>query len=165
MIIEPAATATEQITGNSSRTARAAARPRFRAKRHPATPIRNLRLAPSRWFDSKNAKLLVFWQPATICPTCLKIRLDPISRHEEPRSRPGRTGPRNQARQLPPHGMIQINAVARLPKKLAHGKTAFHHQRGRDCDYCSQRGRTRLRWAATGARAMCRRSLMAVVMP
>ena len=56
MIIEPAATITEQITGNSSRTARAAARPPWlRAKRQPATPIRNLRLAPSRLFDSKNA--------------------------------------------------------------------------------------------------------------
>src|ERR1700682_5505750 len=47
MIIEPAATTTEQITGNSSRTAITAARPLwFRAKRQLATPIRNLRLAP-----------------------------------------------------------------------------------------------------------------------
>jgi hypothetical protein len=46
MIIEPAATATEQITGNSSRTAITAARPLwFRAKRQLATPIRKLRLA------------------------------------------------------------------------------------------------------------------------
>src|ERR1700738_4266339 len=45
-IIEPAATTTEQITGNSSRTARTAARPLwFRAKRQLATPIRKLRLA------------------------------------------------------------------------------------------------------------------------
>jgi hypothetical protein len=41
--------------------------------------------------------------------------------------------------------MIQINAIARLPKKLAHGKTAINHRRGRDCDYRSQRGCTRLR--------------------
>jgi hypothetical protein len=31
---------------------------------------------------------------------------------------------------------------ARLPKKQAHGKTAFHHRRIRDCDYHSQRGCT-----------------------
>jgi hypothetical protein len=42
--------------------------------------------------------------------------------------------------------MIQINAAARLPKKLAHGKPAFHHRRGRDCGYCSQLGCTRLFW-------------------
>jgi hypothetical protein len=50
MIIEPAATAREQITGNSSRTATTAAHPLIlfpRAKRHPAAPIRKLRLAPS----------------------------------------------------------------------------------------------------------------------
>jgi hypothetical protein len=46
MIIEPAATTSEQITGNSSRTAITAARPLwFRAKRKLATPIRKLRLA------------------------------------------------------------------------------------------------------------------------
>jgi hypothetical protein len=46
MIIEPAATTTEQNTGNSSRTAITAARPLwFRAKRKLATPIRKLRLA------------------------------------------------------------------------------------------------------------------------
>jgi hypothetical protein len=56
MIIEPAATTTEQITGNSSRTARTAARPlRFRAKRQLATPIRKLRLAQR---VSNNAKQL-----------------------------------------------------------------------------------------------------------
>ena len=51
MIIEPAATATEQITGHSSRTATMAARlPRFLicAKRQPATPIRNFRLTQRR---------------------------------------------------------------------------------------------------------------------
>jgi hypothetical protein len=49
MIIEPAATITEQIPGKSSRTARTAARPLwFRAKRQPATPIRKLRLTPGR---------------------------------------------------------------------------------------------------------------------
>ena len=50
MIIEPAATASEQITGNSSRTATMADRPLILflgAKLHPATPIRKLRLAPS----------------------------------------------------------------------------------------------------------------------
>src|SRR6478672_12696988 len=51
MIIEPTATTTEQIAGKSSSTATTAARPlRFLftcAKRHPATPIRKLRLAPS----------------------------------------------------------------------------------------------------------------------
>jgi hypothetical protein len=50
MIIEPAATASEQITGNSSRTATTPARPLIlfpRAKRRPAAPIRKLRLAPS----------------------------------------------------------------------------------------------------------------------
>jgi hypothetical protein len=46
MVIEPAATINEQITGNSSRTATTAARPLwFRAKRLLATPIRKLRLA------------------------------------------------------------------------------------------------------------------------
>ena len=30
------------------------------AKRQPATPIRNLRLAPSRWFASNNAKRSYF---------------------------------------------------------------------------------------------------------
>jgi hypothetical protein len=49
MIIEPTATTTEQIASQSSSTAITAARPlRFLcAKRHPATPIRKLRLAPS----------------------------------------------------------------------------------------------------------------------
>jgi hypothetical protein len=50
MIIEPAAIVSEQITGNSSRTAITVARPLILficAKRHPATPIRNPRLAPS----------------------------------------------------------------------------------------------------------------------
>jgi hypothetical protein len=51
MIIEPTATTTEQINGNSSSTATTPARPlRVRficAKRQPATPIRKLRLAPS----------------------------------------------------------------------------------------------------------------------
>ncbi len=44
MIIAPAATATEQITGNSSRRAMTTARPLFLvlfAKRQPAAPIRN----------------------------------------------------------------------------------------------------------------------------
>jgi hypothetical protein len=42
--------------------------------------------------------------------------------------------------------MIQINAAARLPPKMAHGiKTAFHHRSGRDRDDRSQRGYTRLR--------------------
>ena len=49
MIIEPATTITEQITGNSSRTARAAARPLwFRAKRQPATPIRKPPFGPQQ---------------------------------------------------------------------------------------------------------------------
>ena len=44
-----------------------------------------------------------------------------------------------------PH-MIQINAAARLPPKMAHGiKTAFHHRSGCDRDDSSQRGCTRLR--------------------
>src|ERR1700761_9589986 len=50
MIIEPAATVSEQITGNSSRAATRAARPLIAflcAKRHPATPIQKLRLAPA----------------------------------------------------------------------------------------------------------------------
>jgi hypothetical protein len=50
MSIETAATTSEQIAGNSSRTATTAARPPILfpcAKRHPATPIRKLRLAPS----------------------------------------------------------------------------------------------------------------------
>ena len=49
MIIEPTATTTEQITGNSSSTATTPARPPrvLFAKRKPATPIRKLRLAPS----------------------------------------------------------------------------------------------------------------------
>jgi hypothetical protein len=42
--------------------------------------------------------------------------------------------------------MIQINAAARLPPKMAHGiKTAFHHRSGCDRDDSSQRGCTRLR--------------------
>ena len=43
------------------------------------------------------------------------------------------------------NGMIQINAAARLPPTMAHGKTAFHHRSGRDCGYRSQLGCTRLR--------------------
>ena len=60
MTIEPAATATEQITGHSSRTATMAARPpRFLfvcAKRQPATPIRKLRLSFSSGLSPNNAK-------------------------------------------------------------------------------------------------------------
>jgi hypothetical protein len=42
--------------------------------------------------------------------------------------------------------MIQINAAARLPPKMAHGiKTAFHHRSGRDREERSQRGCTGLR--------------------
>jgi hypothetical protein len=43
--------------------------------------------------------------------------------------------------------MIQINAAARLPPKMAHAikTTAFHHRSGRDRDDRSQRGYTRLR--------------------
>jgi hypothetical protein len=56
MIIEPAATTAEQITGNSSRTAITDARPlRFRAKRQLATPIRKLRLAPVASFYQREA--------------------------------------------------------------------------------------------------------------
>ena len=59
MIIELAATITEQITGHSSRTATMAARPpRFLficAKRQPATPIWKLRF-PSSGLTSNNAK-------------------------------------------------------------------------------------------------------------
>jgi hypothetical protein len=36
------------------------------------------------------------------------------------------------------NGMIQINAAARLPPTMAHGKTCFHHHRsGRDRYYHS----------------------------
>ena len=51
MIIETAATATEQIPGNSSRTATTAARPLILfpcAKRHPATPIRKTPFGPQQ---------------------------------------------------------------------------------------------------------------------
>ena len=51
MLIEPAATTAEQIRCQSSSTATIVARPAtiffVCAKRHPATPIRKLRLAPS----------------------------------------------------------------------------------------------------------------------
>ena len=44
------------------------------------------------------------------------------------------------------NGMIQINAAARLPPKVAHGiKTAFHHRSGRARDYRCQRGYNRPR--------------------
>jgi hypothetical protein len=67
MIIEPAATTTEQIPGNSSRTARTAARPLwFRAKRQLATPIRKLRLAPVA--SSNNAKQLASNLPIRVPP-------------------------------------------------------------------------------------------------
>src|SRR6185436_19917331 len=60
MIIEPAATTTEQIPGHSSRTATmAACPPRFLficAKRQPATPIRKLRLVPDCGLTSNDAK-------------------------------------------------------------------------------------------------------------
>jgi hypothetical protein len=60
MIIEPTATTTEQITGNSSSTATTPARPLrvlfICAKRQPATPIRKLRLAPSNGGPTLNAK-------------------------------------------------------------------------------------------------------------
>jgi hypothetical protein len=66
MIIEPTATITEQIPGNSSRTARTAARPLwFRAKRQLATPIRKLRLAPGA---SNNAKQLASNLPIRVPP-------------------------------------------------------------------------------------------------
>ncbi len=41
-------------------------------------------------------------------------------------------------------GMIQINAAARLPPKVAHG-TTFHRRSGRARDYRSQLGCNRLR--------------------
>jgi hypothetical protein len=67
MIIEPTATITEQIPGNSSRTARTAARPLwFRAKRQLATPIRKLRLAP---VASNNAKQLASNLPIRVPPS------------------------------------------------------------------------------------------------
>ena len=60
MIIEPAATTTEQIIGHSSRTATMAARPPrvlfVCAKRQPATPIPKLRLSFSSGLTSNNAK-------------------------------------------------------------------------------------------------------------
>ena len=56
MIIELAATATEQIPGHPSRKATNAARFLLCAKRQPATPIRKLRLVPSSGFISNNAK-------------------------------------------------------------------------------------------------------------
>jgi hypothetical protein len=60
MIIELAATTTEQIPGHSSRTATMAARPPpflfVCAKRQPATPIRKLRFAPSSGLISNNVK-------------------------------------------------------------------------------------------------------------
>jgi hypothetical protein len=68
MIIEPAETASEQIPGNSSRTATTAARPLILflcAKRHPATPIRKLRLAPSSSAIERINK-----RPAVVCPNC-----------------------------------------------------------------------------------------------
>ncbi len=68
MIIEPAATTTEQITGNSSRTAITAARRLwFRAKRQLATPIRKLRLAPVASFYQREA---VRQQSANSGATC-----------------------------------------------------------------------------------------------
>ena len=61
MIIEPAATASEQIPGNSSRTATTAARPLILFD--PATPIRKLRLAPR-----SSATDCINKGPAVVCP-------------------------------------------------------------------------------------------------
>jgi hypothetical protein len=55
---------------------------------------------------------------------------------------PARKSPQRSRRRHDP----DQRRFARQPKKLAHGKTAFHHRRGRDCDYRSQRGCTRLHW-------------------
>ena len=104
MIIEPTATTTEQIACQSSSTATTAARPLSLftyAKRQPATPIRNLRLAPSSGsFDFYQSEALAGYN------TWIKI----------PMGRWIATGHFGRVRLLPPTLEATMQTVADRPE-------------------------------------------------
>jgi len=121
MIIEPAATASEQITGNSWRTATTAARPLILflcAKRHPATPIRKLRLAPSSSAVSVYQQALGGYRPIRACPFAAFLS------QFHPRPRHALLCLRSPQGRVWPAGSIQTSPVSRpldFPRRSCPG--------------------------------------------